>query len=133
MAEGLGDMCLSDPDGSEQNDGLAGVEPAQGCEVADLGGGQLRGGGEVEALQGGLLLELRPAQAPFERDGPAAGDLVLAEDLEEVEVPELALLGLGEAGVEGFQHAGQPQCLQRLAQGGGHHAHRPASSALASA
>src|SRR4051812_41962690 len=61
-----------DNDRSEQNDGLAGVEPAQGREVADLGGGQLRGGVEVEALQGGLLLELRSAQAPFESDGLAA-------------------------------------------------------------
>jgi hypothetical protein len=36
------------------------VEPARGCEVTDLGGGQLRGGVEAEALKGGLLLLLRP-------------------------------------------------------------------------
>jgi hypothetical protein len=39
------------------------------------------------------------------RDRPlSAGDLVLAEDLEEVEMPEFTLLGLGESGIEGLQH-----------------------------
>ncbi|MDQ0710613.1 hypothetical protein QFZ55_000065 [Streptomyces luteogriseus] len=95
VAEGLGDVCLSDTDRAEKDDGLAGVEPAQGGQVADLGGGQLREGVEVEPFQGGLLLELRFAQAAFEGDGLAAGDLVLAEDLEEVEVSEFAALGLG--------------------------------------
>jgi hypothetical protein len=31
----------------------------------------------------------------------------VAEDLEEVEVAEVAGVGLGQAGIEGFQHAGQ--------------------------
>lgn len=39
MPEGLGDVCLSDPDRTEQNYGLAGMEPAQGGQVADLGCG----------------------------------------------------------------------------------------------
>jgi hypothetical protein len=30
VAESLGDVCLPDADWSEQNHGLAGVEPAQG-------------------------------------------------------------------------------------------------------
>lgn len=42
----------------------------------------------------------------------AAGDLVLAEDLKEVEVAEFAAVGLGKAGVEGLQHPGQPQGLE---------------------
>jgi hypothetical protein len=90
VAEGLADVCIADPDGPEQNDGLAGVEPAQGREVADLGDGRLRGGVEVEAFQGGLLPELRFLQAPFEGFGRASGDLVPAEDLEEVEVSVFA-------------------------------------------
>ncbi|MFG2775011.1 hypothetical protein [Streptomyces sp. NPDC048350] len=57
------------------------------------------------------MLELRPLQAPLEGDGLAAVDLVLAEDLE-VEVAEFAAVGLGEAGVEGLQHAGQSQGLE---------------------
>lgn len=81
VAEGLPDVCLPDTDGPEQDDGLAGAEPAQGRYVTDLGGGQLRRGVEVEAFQGGLGLDLRFAQAPFEGDGLAAGDLALAEDL----------------------------------------------------
>ena len=34
--------------------------------------------------------------------GVAAGDLVVAEDLEEVEVAEVTCVGLGQAGVEGL-------------------------------
>ena len=45
--------------------------------------------------------------------GLAAGDLVLAQDLEEVQVAEFPGAGLGEAGVEGGEHAGQLQLAQR--------------------
>ena len=41
VGEGLGDVALADPDGPVEDDGLAGLQPAQGGEVADLGGGQL--------------------------------------------------------------------------------------------
>lgn len=81
VTEGPGDVCPSDADRAEQGDGLTGVEPARGGQVAELGGGLFRGGVEVEPFQGGLLLELRFAQAAFEGDGLATGDLVLAEDL----------------------------------------------------
>jgi hypothetical protein len=81
VAERLGDVGLPNTDRAEQNYGLTGVEPAQGRQVADLGGGQLRAGVEVEALQGGLLLELGLAQAAFESDGLTSGDLVLAKYL----------------------------------------------------
>ena len=36
VAEGLGDVALPDADGSVEDDRLAGVQPAQGGEVADL-------------------------------------------------------------------------------------------------
>ena len=48
--------------------------------------------------------------------GVAAGDLVFAEHLQELEMAELAGMGLGEAGVEGVQHAGQLQGAQRRLQ-----------------
>ncbi|MEU9368318.1 hypothetical protein AB0D71_27310 [Streptomyces avermitilis] len=48
VSQGLGDVGLADPDQAEQDDGFARVEPAQGAQVADLGRGQFRGGGEVE-------------------------------------------------------------------------------------
>lgn len=108
----LGDMRFAHPDRAEQNDGLARMQPAQGAQVPDLGGGQFRGGGEVELLQSDLLLELGPLEPALEGDGLAAGDLVLAEELKEFEVAELAAVGLGEAGVEGLQHAREPQGLQ---------------------
>lgn len=99
VTERLGDVCLPDANGPEPNYGLSGVEPAQGGEVPDLGRGKLRRGREVELLERNGLLELRPVQASLKCDGLAAGDLILAEDLEEFEVPELAAVSLGEAGV----------------------------------
>jgi len=48
----------------------------------------------------------------------------LAEDLQEVQVPEFAGVGLGEAGVEGFQHAGQLQRAQAGVQGDVDDGHR---------
>ncbi|KIF04678.1 hypothetical protein PL81_17320 [Streptomyces sp. RSD-27] len=106
-------MCVfptpTGPDRTEQNYGLAGVQPAQGGKVADLGRGELGGGGEVELLQSDLLLEPCSLQSPLEGDSLAAGDLVLAEEPEEVQMSEFAAVGLGQASVEGLQHARQPQ------------------------
>ncbi|MFD3469761.1 hypothetical protein ACFWWM_26000 [Streptomyces sp. NPDC058682] len=56
------------------------------------------------AWRGGtLLLELRPAQASLEGDGLSAGDLVLTQDLEEVQVAQFPAVGLGQAGIKGLQ------------------------------
>jgi hypothetical protein len=89
------------------------LQPAEGGEVADLGGGQFGGGGEVEPLEGGLGLEPGAADPPVQGHGLAAGDLVLAQDLQEVQVAELPGAGLGEAGVEGGEHPRQLQLPQR--------------------
>ncbi|MFJ9447855.1 S1 RNA-binding domain-containing protein [Kitasatospora sp. NPDC101235] len=85
-----------------------------GCVVRDPGSPmpdellaslrRIRRGHEVDLLQGDLLLELRLLQAPLEGGGLAAGDLVLAEDLKEVQVAELAAVGLGQANIEGLRH-----------------------------
>ena len=64
---------LPDADRAVQDHGLAGVQPAQGGQVADLGGGQFRGGGEVEAFQGDLLLEPGPAEPPGRWPWPGGG------------------------------------------------------------
>ncbi|BCI81528.1 hypothetical protein MTY66_31530 [Mycolicibacterium sp. TY66] len=90
-----------------------GVEPAQGGQVAQHRGGQFRVGGEVEVFEGGLFFELGAAQSPCESGGFAAGDLVLTEGLQEFEVAEAAVAGLGEPGIEGVEHAGQFQGAQR--------------------
>ena len=121
---------LPDADGAVEDHGLAGVQPAQGGQVADLGGGQLRAGGEVEAFEGGLLLEPGLAQPAGDGHGLAAGDLVLAQDLEELDVAEFPGAGLGQAGVDGGEHPGQLERAQCLVQGagldrGGHDAVRP--------
>ena len=63
VAEGLGDVGFADPDGAVEDDRLAGLQPAQRGEVADLRGGQFRGGGEVELLQGGRARSKRARRA----------------------------------------------------------------------
>src|SRR5258708_4123941 len=88
VAEGLGGVALAYPGRAVQDDGLAGVQPPQGGQVADLGGGQLRAGGEVEALEGDLLVEPGLAEPPGDGGGLAAGDLVLPQDLDEPHVAE---------------------------------------------
>ena len=60
-AEGLGDVGLAHADRAVEDDRFPGVQPAQRGQVADLRGGQLGAGGEVEALQGGLFFEPGPA------------------------------------------------------------------------
>jgi hypothetical protein len=109
VAEGLGDVGLADPDGPVEDHALAGGEPAQRGQIADLRGGQLRGGGEVEPLEGGLGLELGAAQPAGDGLGLAPGDLVVAEDLQELDVAEFPGAGLSQAGVEGLEHPGQLQ------------------------
>ncbi len=47
VAEGLGDVAFPDADRSVENHGLAGVQPAQCGQVADLGGGEFGAGVEV--------------------------------------------------------------------------------------
>ena len=118
VAEGLGDVALADADRAVEDHGLAGVQPAQRGQIADLGGGELGAGVEVEAFQGGLLVEAGPADAADHRHGLAAADLVVAEDLQEVQVAEFTGGGLGQAGVEGLEHAGQLEGAQALAQRG---------------
>ena len=115
--EGLGDVGFPDPDRAVEDHRLAGVEPAQRGEVADLRGGQFRGGGEVEPFQGGGLLEPGAAGAAGDGGGLPAGDLVVAEDLEELQVSEFPGAGLGQAGVEGLQHPAELEGAQRAGQG----------------
>jgi len=117
VPQGLGDMGLAYADGPVQNHGLPGVQPAQRGQVADLRGGQLGGGGQVKAFQGGLFFEPGPAQPLGQRDGLPAVDLVLAQHLEEVQVTQFPGAGLGQAGIEGAEHAGQFQVAQRGGQG----------------
>lgn len=62
-----------------------------------------------------MFFEAGSADAPCQCCRFAAGDLVLAENLQEVEVPEGAVAGLGQPGVEGFEHAGEFEGAQRIA------------------
>jgi hypothetical protein len=62
VPEGLRHVGFPDADRAVQDDRLAGLQPAQRGQVADLGGGQFRGGVEVELLQRGGLIEAGAAQ-----------------------------------------------------------------------
>ena len=66
--EGLGDVGLADADRAVEDDRLAGVQPAQRGEVADLGGGQLRGWRRSRT----------PPGWPAARTGPGAARRVMA-------------------------------------------------------
>jgi hypothetical protein len=54
-------MGFPDTDRAVQENRLSTVEPAQGGEVPDLRRGEFGAGGEVEAFQGGLLVEMGAA------------------------------------------------------------------------
>src|SRR4029077_11552405 len=85
------------------------LQPGQ---VTDLRGGQLGVVAEVELLQGGAGREPGGPDPPGDLGGVAAGQLVLAQHLEELGVPEGAGPGLGQPRVQGVEHAGQAQRLQ---------------------
>ena len=78
--------------------------------------GSLGGGAEVEAFQGGLFFEPGAADPAGQGGGFPAGDLVLAQDLQEVQVAEFPGVRLDETRVEGLEHAGQFQVAQRGGQ-----------------
>ena len=63
-----------------------------------------------------MFFEPGAAQPPVDGHGVAAGDLVFAEDLEELDVAEFPGAGLGQPGVDGVEHAGQLQGPQGLGQ-----------------
>jgi hypothetical protein len=52
------------------------------------------------------LVEVGSAESSADSGGVASADLVVAEDLQELEVAQFPGAGLGEAGVEGVQHSG---------------------------
>lgn len=116
VPEGLGDMRLSDADGPVQDHRLAGLDKAQARKVTDPGRRELLVVGEVEVLDRDGLLEAGRAHPALDRRCLPAGDLVLAEDLEELEMAEVAGVRLGEPGLEGVEHARQRERLQAVLQ-----------------
>jgi hypothetical protein len=65
-----------------------------------------------------VLFEAGAADPPGQGRGVTAGDFVFAEHLQEFQVPEFPVAGLGQAGIEGVEHAGQFQRLQGCPQAG---------------
>jgi hypothetical protein len=88
---------------------LPGLDEPQRGQVPDLGGGDLRAVGEVEVLDGRELLEAGGPDSAVDAGGVPATQLVLAQPLEELHLPELAGVSLGQAGLDGLEHPRQPQ------------------------
>ena len=105
VPERLGDHRLAHPHRAVEDDRFARVEEAQRREVPDDRARHLRVEAEVELLEGDGPLEAGGPDPAHERRRLAPGDLVLAEGLEELQMPEVARVRLGEAGVKGVEHA----------------------------
>jgi len=112
----LGDVALPDSDRAVQHDRLRAFEEPQGGEVPDRVDGELRGDGEVEVLQAGLLLEPGGPDPSGDRGRGPPVELVLAEDLQELLMAELAGAGLDEPDLQGVEHPGQLQGPQGALQ-----------------
>jgi hypothetical protein len=93
----LCDTGFANPDRSVEDDRFAGVEPAQRGQVAQHRGGQFRADDEVEVLEGAVLFEAGAADSACQGGGVAAGDFVFAEHLQEFQVAEFPVAGLGQA------------------------------------
>ena len=74
------------------------------------------------------MFEAGAAYSPGQGGGVAAGDFVFAEHLEELQVAEFPVAGLGEAGIEGVEHAGQFEGLEGQSEAGVVNGHDSAPS-----
>jgi len=97
MPEGSRQERLADADGAEEDDVLLALEEAEREQVLDPIAVEGDGCVPVEALEGVLLLEAGLAQSQAEILLIAALDLVVQDELEEVELRELRLPGVGDA------------------------------------
>ena len=111
-------MGFPDTNWPVEDHGLAGVEPTQRGQVAQHRSGQFGADGEVEVFEGVGLFEAGTADPTSQGGGVAAGDLVFAEHLQEFQVSEFPVVGLGQPGIEGVEHPGEFEGLQCGAQAG---------------
>jgi len=75
---------------------------------------QERAAREAEGDLRVVLFEAGAAYSPGQSGGVATGDLIFAEHLQKLEVAEFPVAGLGQAGIEGVEHAGEFEGLERL-------------------
>ena len=94
MSDRLREVGLAHADRADQEQRLLALDEAAGRKVPDLGRGDLRVEGEIEVRKGLRLVEARALDAPRERAGRASLDLILDQEPEEGEVPELLLVRL---------------------------------------
>lgn len=112
VTEGAGEEGLPDADGAEEEDVLLALEEAEREEVLHAVAVEGDRGVPVEALEGLLLLEAGAVQTHRKVLVVAAIHLVLEHELEEVELRELRLPGVGDAIRERRQDARELQALE---------------------
>jgi len=97
-------MGFPHPHRAVQDHRLAGLHETKGGQVADLSSWHLGVEGEIELLQGGGRLEASGPDPASKGGGIASRHLVLAQNLQELQMSQLAGMGLGQAGLEGVEH-----------------------------
>ena len=112
VAEGAGQEGFPDPDGAEEDHVLLALEEAEGEELLDTVAVEGDRGVPVEALKGLLFLEAGAGEAQGQVLVIPTIDLVLEHELEEVELRELRLPGVGDAIRERSQDARELRALE---------------------
>lgn len=94
VAEGLGEMGLSDARGADEEDVLVAIDEVAGGEIDDLGLWDVGVEQPVENLQGALALETRSGDALLELLAVSPLDLIAEEAQEKLPVVEVDIDGL---------------------------------------
>ena len=111
MAEGAGEEGLAHADGAEEDHILLALEEAEREEILHALAVEGDRRVPVEALEGLLLLEAGAGEAEREVLLVPAVDLVLEHELQEVELSELRLAGVGHSVGQRRQQARELEAL----------------------
>ena len=113
VAEGRGEVGLSDPDRAEEDHVLAALDEAEAEELPHPLAVEADRRVPVEAFEGLLLLEAGAGEAEREILLVAARDLVVQGELQEVELSELRLPRIGDPLGERREQAPELEPLHR--------------------
>ena len=125
VSERGGQVRLSDADGPQNQDAVAGLGEPQAGQVREQHPVIGEVVGFVPGVQTHRRVQAGGASAQHRRAGLAAGDLVVQEQFEERGVAHLAGPGQGESLGQGVLEASELQGPQRLHQVGADRVHRP--------
>jgi hypothetical protein len=111
--QGDGDMRLSDPGRSQQRGVRLAVDEREAGEVFDLARVEFGLEGEVVLVQRLVVRQLRQSQALAEAAVVADGELFGQDQVKEVEVAHLRLVGATGVLVDGLRQVGQAELAGR--------------------